>query len=414
MRKLLENITERIRSFVAQSDQVALAVGCDASGAIPVIKIIEGLDDESDSEFYWVFKLDFEDQVQYASAIVGDFSARHEAIRLSMEKEGMQPWPAIPEGVLSEETAPELRLRWLMAFSRRLLPAPDGGSVVWVFFPFNIANPPAFAALMGAVMKHELPFPWCHHIRVILHDDLSDGEFKRVVERLPRWQWYEADLSVEAVEQSLAEEAADEKLSLDERMSALMVLAGMDYSYKRYAGALDKYHLLLRYHGGIGNLPMAAVALNGIGEVYWKLGNIREAAQCFETALIPASAGKHPPIPILLNVTLNLANLRLEQQRWSEAEGYYDIAQNLAVLARNGPVKIQSLENKGYSQLMQGKHREAIETWEQGVTIAENLREEALRRSLLNRLAQAYQETKQADKYRQAASLLVSARDAGD
>jgi hypothetical protein len=414
MRKILENITERIRSFVAQSDQVALAVGCDAASAIPMTKIIESLDDESDSEFYWVFKRDYEAPVQYASAIVSDFSAKHEAIRLLMGKEGMEPWPAIPEGVLSEETAPELRLRWLMAFSRRLLPAPDDSSVVWVFFPFNIANPPAFAALMGAVMKHELPFPWCHHIRVILHDDLTDGEFKRVVEQLPRWQWYGPDLSVEAMERSLAEEVADEKLSLDERMSALIVLAGMDYSYKRYAGALEKYHLLFRYHAGICNLPMAAVALNGIGEVYWKLGNIRQAAECFETALIPASAGKHPPIPVLLNVTLNLANLCLEQRRWSEAEGYYDATQNLAVLARNGQVKIQSLENKGCSQLMQGKHREAIETWEQGVTIAENLSEEALRRSLLNRLAQAYRETKQADKYRQAKSLLVSARDLGD
>src|SRR5262249_48113582 len=159
--------------------------------------------------------------------------------------------------------------------------------------------------------------------------------------------------------------------------------AGMDYSYQRYAGALDKYHLLLKYHAGLGNAPMAAVALNGIGEVYQKLGNFKEAGRYFETALIPASAGADPPIPIFLNVTLNLASLCLEQRRWNEAEGYYDAAQNLAALARNGQVKIRSLENKGHSQAMQGKHREAIETWEQGVTIAENLGEESLRRSLL-------------------------------
>ncbi|HEY6402342.1 MAG TPA: hypothetical protein VI479_13090, partial [Blastocatellia bacterium] len=73
-----------------------------------------------------------------------------------------------------------------------------------------------------------------------------------------------------------------------------------------------------------------------------------------------------------------------------------------------------SLESKGVSQLMQGKHREAIETWEQGRMIAENLGEESLRRSLLNRLAQAYRETNQADKRRQAEILLVSKIDAGD
>jgi hypothetical protein len=413
MRKLLDNIIERIQSFVAQSDLVALTVGCELANTIPVIKIIEDLENEATSEFYWVFKLDFEDPVKYASAIVSDFSARHEAVRLSMEKEGMKPWPLIPEDILSEETAPELRLRWLMAFSRRLLPAPNGGVVVWVFFPCDIADSLAFAALMREVMKHKRPFPWCHHLRVILRDDLSDDEFKHAVERLPYWQWYKPDLSVEAMEQSLAEDVANEKRPLDERMSALMVMAGMDYSYQRYAGALDKYYLLLKYHAGLGNAPMTALALNGIGEVYQKLGNLREASRYFESALIPASAGANPPIPIFLNVALNMANLRLEQQRWNEAEGYYDAAQNVAVLARNGPVKIQSLENKGYSQLMQGKQREAIETWEQGVTIAENLGEESLRRSLLNRLAQAYRDTDQMDKYRQAESLLVARRGIG-
>jgi hypothetical protein len=414
MRRLLEAINERIGSFVAQSDRLALVIGCDEPSTIPVIKIIDGLEDESDSEWYWSFKLDFEDPVQYASAVVNDFSTKHEAVRLSMKKEGMKPWPPIPEAVLSEETAPELRLRELMAFSRQLLPVPDSGSVVWVFFPINVSNSLAFAALMGETLKHKRPFPWCHHIRVILRDDLSDGEFERVVERSPRWEWYRPDLSVEAMERSLAEETADEKLSLDERLSALMVRAGMDYSYQRYAAALDKYHLLLRYHAGIGNAPMAAVALNGIGEVYQKLGNREEASRYYEAALIPATAGEHLPVPVLLNVTLNLANLRLEQRRWNEAESYYDAAQNLAILARSGQVRIRSMENKGYSQLMQAKHREAIETWEQGMTIAENLDEESLRRSLLNRLAQAYRETKQVDKSRQAESLLVSAREVGD
>jgi tetratricopeptide (TPR) repeat protein len=408
MRKLLETINKRLQGFVDQNDDVALAVGCDSADAAPVIKIIEDLEAESVSEWYWVFKLDFDDPAKYASAIVSDFSTRHEAVRLSLEKEGAPPWPAIPDAVLSEENAPERRLRELMAFSRRLLPAPNGGAVVWVFFPINIANPPAFLALMKEVMRHEFPFPWCHHLRLILHDDLSEEGFKDAVERSPRWQWYKPDLSVEAVERSLAEEAADENRPLDERMNALMVMAGMDYSYQRYAGALDKYHLLLKYHAGLGNLPMAAFALNGIGEVYHKLGAREEAGRYFETALIPASSGEHPPIPVFLNVVLNLANLRLEQQRWQEAEGYYDAAQNLATMARNGPVKIRALENRGYSQSMQGKNREAIESWEQGMTLAESLGEESSRRSLLNRLSQAYRETNQVEKHRKAESLLVA------
>ncbi|HKX27675.1 MAG TPA: tetratricopeptide repeat protein [Blastocatellia bacterium] len=414
MRRLLATISTRIQGFVNQSEHVALAVGCASANTMPVIKIIEGLEEAAVSEWFWIFRHDFEDPVQYASAVVNDFSVRHEAVRLSMQQEGMPPWPAIPDPILSEETAPERRLRELMAFSRRLLPVPNGGAVVWVYFPFNLRRPGAFAALMMEVMKHEFPFPWCHHLRVIVRDDLSDWRFKGAVGKLPRWQWYEPDLSGEAVERSLAEEAADENLPLAERMNGLLVMAGMDYSHRRYQPAAEKYRLLLKYHEAIGNHPMTALALNGIGEVHRELGDDEEAGRCFEIALVPASAGKDPPIPIWLNIVLNLANLRFEQRRWAEAAGYYDSAEKLATLARNAQVKIRSLENEGVSQSMQGKHAEAIETWQRGAMIAEELNEEELRRSLLKRLSQIYRETRQVEKHRETEARLVPLGRAGD
>jgi hypothetical protein len=64
MRKILQNINERIRSFIVQTDQVALAIGCDLAGAVTVSKVIDDLENKATHDWYWVFKLDFDNPVQ--------------------------------------------------------------------------------------------------------------------------------------------------------------------------------------------------------------------------------------------------------------------------------------------------------------------------------------------------------------
>jgi len=390
MRKLLESITDRLREFITQRDDLAMVLCAAETDALPLLSILEGIEAERASDFFWTFTDPFADATSYAAVVTRAFAVKHGAVRLAMEQEGMAPWPPIPALVESASTRPATRLRELAAFSRELLPVPNGGVVVWTFFPLEISDAAAYARLMGEVTAHEFPFPWCHHLRFILRDDPAGREVERSLERVPRVQRYTPDLSTEALNQSIEEEAADETLPLSERMSSLLVAAGNDLAFQRFPAALEKYALLLQYHGSMNNYAMAALAMHGMGQVYERMGDFEKANEAYQAALIPASQGEHPSIPVLLNVVLSLANLRITQQRWDEAEGYWDSVQQLATVSRDGPLKVRALDHRGVCQERQAKFQEAEQSWYAGTVIAAQLQDVDLCGNLLERLRNLY------------------------
>lgn len=408
MRKLLNHISQRFQSFINQRDDLAIVVCSMETDALPLLKILEGLEEASASDQFWIFTDDFIGSGAYANAVVSAFATKHEVIRLAMEKEGMNSWPPVPSQVLSEKTPPAQRLRELASFSRELLPIPNGGTIIWIFYPLQITNHNAFAILMEEVLRHEFPFPWCHHLRFIIREDPTDRALQKRLATLPRIQWYEPDLGMDAMNRSMEEEIADEELPLGERLNTLMVMAGIDSAFKRLPQALEKYELLLQYHAPMGNYSMAALALNGMGEVYEKLGDFNRANESYEAALIPASQGDNPPIPILLNVVLNLANVRRGQERWGDAEAYFDMAQQLATANRDASLKIRSLENRGICQQRQGKLEDACKSWNDGLVMAAQLQDVELCRGLLERLQQHYAETRQTAKEREVREQLAA------
>jgi Tfp pilus assembly protein PilF len=408
MQRLLKDIGDRLQAFIDQRDNIALILRSPESDTLPILKILEGLEENSTSDLFWSFTDDFVNDATYATAIVTGFSSRHEAMRLAMEREGMKPWPSIPPKILSEHAPPVQRIRELAAFSRELLPIPNGGNNVLILYPIEIKNKTAFAAFIAEVLQHDFPFPWCHHLRFIIREDPAEPTLQQVLANAPRIEWYQPDLSAESINRCMEETVADESLPLEERLGTLVVLAGNDFAFHRYAEALEKYEVLLQYYAPMGNHTMAALALNGMGEVYEKMSDLERANRSYEAALIPASHGDHPPMALFLNVVLNLANLRLAQERWADAEAYYDSAQQLATVARNAPVKIRSLENRGICQKRQGKLEEAVKSWSNAAVIAAQLQEIELCRSQLEHLRQHCAETGQSAKEQELRKQLVA------
>ena len=401
MRKLFDRITERMQGFVQQRDHVALVVRCRESDGIAILKILEGLDEASTSEMYWTYPGDFLESRTWVSEVVKDFGTKHEGVRLALEHEKMKPWPPIPASVLDESLAPSHRLRELMIFSRSLLPQLEGGLVVWVPFPLRIADPAGYAQLMRELLDHQHPFPWFHHMRIILREDTASPALSAALAGAPRVDYYAPDLSDEAMENALEEEAADTELPLTDRVQAMFLSAQRDYAFGRFDEALMKHEVVLRYHAAIGNGPMAALVLNSVGEIHQRAGRPDQASRCFQAALEPACAGQHPPIPVLFNVLLNLANLRLAENRFAEAEIYYDATEKLATVQRNPPAKIQSIENLGYCPYVQGKVDEALQNWRLGARIAGQLEQQDLQRGLLARLRHHYASTNQVVELRE-------------
>jgi tetratricopeptide (TPR) repeat protein len=390
MRRLLKEIGDHLQAFVDQRNDLALILCSPAGDALPVLKILEGMEDASASDLYWVVTDNFTDPESYVAAVVSGFSTKHQAVRLALDQRGMRPWPPLPPGVLSGSAPPVQRLRELAAFSRELLPVPNGGNNVWAFFPLEVSHRGAYAALMTGLLRHDFPFPWSHHLRFIVREDSPTGLLRQALPGMPRVQWYQPDLSLEAVNRALEAEAADESLPLPERVALLPILAGNDFAWGRYADAMKKYELLLRFHAPTGNVAMAAFALNGMGEVYEKMGDLDRANRSYEAALIPASHGEHPALPVWLNSVVNLGNLCVRQSRWRDGEAYYDVAQQLATVARDPTTKIGALDGQGICAQRQGKTEEAAKCWRGATVIAAQLQDVPACRLLLGRLEQLH------------------------
>jgi tetratricopeptide (TPR) repeat protein len=408
MRKLFDRITERLNGFIAQRDRAALVVRCRDADGIAVLKILEGLDEASTSEMYWKYTGDFLEASSYVSEVIQDFAAKHEGASAALEFKKMTPWPPIPADVLNESLPAAHRLREVMIFSRSLLPQMAGGAVVWVLFPLQINDSAGYAHLVQEVLQHQYPFPWFHHMRIILREDTTQPVLSAAFASEPRVDYYAPDLSDEAMEHSLEEEAADTELPLADRVQATFLSAQHDYAFGRFDEALKKHDVVLRYHAAIGNAPMIALVLNSVGEIHQRAGRPDQASRCFEAALEPACAGQHPPLPVLCNVLLNLANLRLAQNRFAEAEVYYDSTEKLSTVLGNPPAKIQSIESLGYCQYMQGKANEAAQNWKRGASIAGQLNEQEPQRNFLLRLRHHYASTNQVAELREVETQLLS------
>lgn len=407
MRKVFEKVVERLRGFLDQRDELALVIRCREAHATLLLQVVEMLEEEGTSQLFWKFPEPFASPEAYVKTVVNSFTAQQELVRQLMEKEGMTPWPPLPPALRDEAGPPVERLRQLMIFARSLLPAPEG-TLVWVMLPSDIADRPAYARFVQQLVRHEFPFPWCHHMRILLRAEPADAEFVKTLEQAPRLAWYEPELGPQALEEALEGEVADESLPLNERLQALLMTAGTDYSHKRYDSALEKYRLLFDHYAGQGNHTLAALALNGLGEVHRARGNLTEASTCFESALVPATDGPAPPIPVMLNVSLNLAHLRMETKRWDEAEIYFDCVQKLATVLRSAPLKLQTLEQLGQAQYLQGKSAEAVRTWMAAATMAEELGQASAQKELLERLRLHFAKTRDLEQVRKLDEQLAS------
>ena len=394
MQKLFDALTARLRAHVGQRDDVALAVRCGDAEAAAVLKALEAIDDASTAEVFWIASDEYVDAPTYASALVDAFAVKHAAVRLAMLRgegpAGVRPWPPLPDALLDETRPPAARVRELMAFSRALLPEPDGFLAVWCLVPLAVADPAGYAALVAEVVRHDFPLPWCHHLRFYVRIPRDDGAPPTVLAAQPRVAWYDPELGQAAVQRAIDEEAADPALPLERRLQNLFMSAGIDQAHGRFDDALAKFGLVLRYYAGVRHATMTALLLNAVGEVHARLGNAEQAGLCFEQAFRPASQAAGPPLPVMLNVVLNLANLRMAQGRWAEGEAYYDAAQQLATAQRDPATKLRAIENLGQCQYQQGKVPEALASWHAGAAVARELEIPEARRGLLERLASHY------------------------
>jgi hypothetical protein len=373
MRTKLEGLRTAIARFISERESLVLVVCCSDPDAALVSKIVESLDESSSSELFWLIVDEFKDPFSFVEACVLSFATKYEAVRLALVEAKQPPQPPLPANIAEPgRLAPVERLQELIKFSRSLLPTLAGCGVVWALLPMKIEDALGYADFMTSVWQHRLPFPWCHHVRMIVRDSFPDSSFGRRVEA-PRVQVIPVDFSSGAIRQALEEEADDEHTPLAERVNCALLLAGMDYSHGQYERAIQQYDIVHRYAAATENQTLSAIALNGMGEVSRAAKEPQQAANFFYAALAPAAQAKGPPVPVLLNLYLNLGELCYSEERWEEAEVYLQHAAGFALLLRDPGQRLRCWGMVGEAQYRQRKIDVALQTWSNGAIVAGKL-----------------------------------------
>lgn len=377
MRRIVEKLQSDLIEFVVQRDDLVLVVRCADPESALVSKMVEGLDESRDSELYWTVLDEFRSDAAFAEACVRSFRVNHDALRLSLQKDGKEPPPPVPPEIAAQGSLPPVeRVKQLIVFSRSLLPTLAGCGVVWSLLPTKISDAHDYAAFVSALWQHEFPFPWCHHVRLVVRDTFPGSLLESRIRSAPRMRVTELDLSPDALARALEESASDEGSPLAERVNSVLMLAGIDYGHACYDRAIQQYEIVHRYAAVTQNPTLAAIALNGLGEVHRRQGLLDPAGKLFEAAIAPASQATSPPVPVLFSLYLNLGELRHSQQRWAEAEVFLQGAADFALLMRDPDQRLRCWAQLAECQLMQRKTQEAIETWTNGAVVAHKLAKE--------------------------------------
>jgi hypothetical protein len=380
VQKLLDEVKAQYVNFVDQPDRLVMVVTCPDTECAYHLRILKSVDEENSTDFFWSFAEPFTEPSAYIDAIVT--SVKHLITDINADKDGSS-WPEPPTVIQSAGADPVSRTREVMTFCRSLLPGRDQ-RIVWSFFPLTIADPSLWMRFVTEVTAHELPLPWCHHMRIIVREAAGST---MVSDALGGARWatrYSPDLSISALNRSAEDAVSDESLPLERRCQSLLILAANDYSYRRYPEALEKYEVLLFWYRNTRNPMMTAVVMNGIGEAHWRMGNAPIAQTWFEGSL--EHAMQVDARPAALNAALNMANMKMEIGAWEEAAEYYGSAEKLATAQMIPITRAQCLDNQCYCLQQLGRYEEAREGWMTAADIAQRSGESDLYQRITHRM----------------------------
>ena len=413
MRRLFQDITKRLQAFIAQRDDVLLLVRCKDEECSFILKQLTAID-EASSDFFWMFVNDFVDATSYVESVITSFRERADILAKKLADAGDPPWPALPPPLVDKKTAPAARLRLLLMYARTRIPDLEASNLVAVLTPLQIRDPLSWRVLLRELATYDFLSPWCHHMRIIAREnprvsvDMLSSGLKEGIdpEKFPSTDIYPVDFSLEALNRANREEIIDPSIPVGDRMQTLLIDANVDYSNRRYPVALEKYQLLYRFYRAIGHQTMLAATLNGMGEVYAALQMYDQAIAHFDMGVTAAFEGKANAV--LLNLSLNLANLHLATKQWLLAVEFYIGAEALATSLLNAATKLACLENIGVCRVQLEEYAAAQEAWNNGIKLATKLEDHAAARRLLVRMRDLYKEARMSDRLAAVESQLRS------
>jgi tetratricopeptide (TPR) repeat protein len=394
MKKKINELRQTLKEFVDQRDFFTMVVKTGEQDMALFLKVLQGIERESPSDLFLIFAHDAKTHGEYVDRILANLEVQIDGANELKEKEGVEKWPVLPSVCLNTNNDPDTRLASAMAHVRQLFPLEDDNRIIWGFLPLSLENPAAYHQAVRRFLAKE-PEPWMRGQRILVRDERSNPFLAEWLAENPSdlVAVHELDLSPEAMTSALVDEAQDQEVPPDQRMTALLQLAFLDFAHKRFEQATDKFGVLYNYYAESNQPALQALCLYGHGDILRHSDQVPEAQKRFKQGLALAVPTQN--LPIILNLLLAIGDCCLTLGEWEDAEGYFDYANKVAGKSFNVYAKCDALEKRGDAQIKSEKVGEAIESWKTVAELARQFQYHSRRRSSLEKLLPLYKEMEQ-------------------
>jgi tetratricopeptide (TPR) repeat protein len=388
MRSIFQDIQSELQRFIGSRTESLLIVSCEPVHSALLLKSLEAVEDEPESlDIFLTFYHEFTDPEQYVREIPPTISRQLVDVNQELAKRGEPALPPPPAELANESQKPPVRLVGLMRYVEGLV--KDERRVIWVFYPMEIGATTPYAQLVNYV-NDELKTGSLRMTKLIVRDSAISPVLERGLDGQTNIRIYRPELDPESFEKKLSQRANDPDLPAAEQAQIHMMLAGYDVANKRYDTALSRNLELLGYFRHTGERHQQSVVMNNIGDLHYTQNKFQDAQIWYERAINLSVNLKSEPL--VLHQSFNLGNALLMQNRFADAQVYYNATEQLA-RASNLPVQqIQALEQMGVTNHRMGKPAEAVENWEKAVELSRGLKFQEGQRANLERLRDLYQE----------------------
>jgi tetratricopeptide (TPR) repeat protein len=402
MKRKFEELRENLDEFAEQNDYPVLVVSCLSDELAYVAKFLQGLEQTHPESFFVIFPQPFLNAGGYLDGVVESIRLQVEAAGPLRAERGEPPFPPVPPGLADLGQPPEERLNAILRYLVSLLPNPNDHRVIVGLLPLKCLDLPAYARLITAIIPGADAAPWTAPLRIVAYDDRGQGVLGQMLRErgIDQALTYPVDFSTPALTDALTRDAADVSLSVTERMGCLMQLAALDYSYRRYPDALEKYGLLYQYYEREKIPSMQALCLLGAADTLRGAGRPAEAKEHLQRSIALSMQSKS--LPPLLNALISITDLCMDQGQYEEAESYADSGAQVAAGALNPFACADLRERKGDAQRAQGKSAEALASYQGSRSLCQMYEHFYRWKSVLSKQADLYADLKMEGEAREA------------
>jgi hypothetical protein len=384
MKRQVEALTASLREFVEQPDYPTLVLDATDSANVFPLKILAAFDRQDEEHYYLLFPEPCAAASAYFDAILKAVGDQIEIFNAELKARGMAPWPEPPLEVNDSRQPPARRLEAIIRFMGEHL--PGAGNIVWAFLPGQLTDLSGYRGLITPLLLPADVPAWMDRHRFLVRDQQATPDIvpRLFQEKNDRVLVFDVELDNERALGSLVEAAADRTLPADDRMLAMYQLAAVDFAFKRYPDALEKYGGMFNYYKGTGNTTMQALCLTGAGDTLREAGKPEEALMRYQQSLAISSEDENIPVMHGGVYGAGCACLILGQNE--EAERYLDQASRLASKLYNPYAKTEAMEKLGIARFRLSKTAEATDTWLKAKDLAKQFGNEERSKVILEHL----------------------------